>query len=67
MVYIEKRTAKILWSKSGNDSDTTRVALPVSWVRQMGLSYEERELDISFDEKMGIIIIKKKGVISSFK
>lgn len=64
---MEKRTAKILWSKSGKGSDTTRVTLPVSWVRQMGLSYEERELDISFDEKTGIIIIKKRGVTSSFK
>lgn len=60
MVYIEKRTAKILWSKSGKGSDATRVTLPVSWGRQMGLSYEERELDISFNEKTGIIIIKKK-------
>lgn len=57
---MDKRTAKILWSKSGNDSNPTRVALPVSWVRQMSLSYEERELDISFDEKIGIITIKKK-------
>ena len=57
---MEKRTAKILWSKSGKGSDTTRVTLPVSWVRQMGLSYKERELDISFDEKTGIITVKKK-------
>lgn len=57
---MEKRAAKILWSKSGKGSDTTRVTLPVSWVRQMGLSYEERELDISFDEETGTITIQKK-------
>lgn len=64
---MEKRTAKILWSKSGKGSDTTRVTLPVSWVRQMGLTYNERELGISFDEETGTITIqKKRGLISSF-
>lgn len=57
---MEKRTAKILWSKSGKGSDTTRVTLPVSWIRKMALSHEERELDIYFDEKIGTIILKKK-------
>ena len=57
---MEKRTAKILWSKSGKGSDTTRVTLPVSWIRKMVLSHEERELDIYFDEKIGIITLKKK-------
>ena len=57
---MEKRTAKILWSKSGKGSDTTRVTLPVSWIRKMPLSHEERELDIYFDEKIGTITLKKK-------
>ncbi|MGL5592878.1 MAG: AbrB/MazE/SpoVT family DNA-binding domain-containing protein [Cetobacterium sp.] len=57
---MEKREAKVLWSKSGKGSDTTRVTLPVSWIRQMGLTYDERELDICFDEKTETITLRKK-------
>ncbi|MGL5149398.1 MAG: AbrB/MazE/SpoVT family DNA-binding domain-containing protein [Cetobacterium sp.] len=57
---MEKREAKVLWSKSGKGSDTTRITLPVTWIRQMGLTYDERELDIYFDEKARTITLKKK-------
>ncbi|MBC2856960.1 AbrB/MazE/SpoVT family DNA-binding domain-containing protein [Cetobacterium sp. 2A] len=47
---MDERKAKILWSKSGG-SDTIRVTLPVSWIRKMGLSKEEMELDIFLMKK----------------
>lgn len=53
------RTAKILWSKSGKGSDTSRITLPVSWVRKMLLTKEDREVQLIFDEEAGTILIKK--------
>lgn len=57
---MEERGAKILWSKSGKGSDTTRIILPVSWIRKMGLSITNRELSLYFDEETNQIIVKNK-------
>ena len=56
---MEKRNAKVLWSKSGKGSDTTRLTIPVSWVRKMELSREERIIEMTFDEENGTITLKK--------
>lgn len=57
---MEKREAKILWSKSGKGSDTTRVTLPVSWIRKMGITTDLREVELFFDEDTKKILIQKK-------
>lgn len=59
---MEKRNAKVLWSKSGKGSDTTRLTIPVSWVRKMELSREERIIEMTFDEENGTITLKKSEV-----
>ena len=53
------RTAKILWSKSGKGSDTSRITLPVSWVRKMQLTKEDREVQLIFDEEAKEFLLKK--------
>lgn len=55
----DMRTAKILWSKDGHGSDISRITLPVSWVRKMQLTKEDREVQLIFDEEAGTILIKK--------
>ena len=63
---MDKRVAKVLWSKGGNKSDNTRITLPVSWIRDMGLTKEIREMDIEYDQEKKIITLRKKDVDSEF-
>ena len=58
-----KRKAKVLFSQAGGSagkgSKTTKITLPITWVREMGITEEEREVDISFQD--GKIIIEKSS------
>lgn len=60
---MEKRKARIIFAKPGGTASeksvSTRVSLPVPWVREMGVTKEERDVEISFDGKK--IVIEKKG------
>ena len=53
----EKRKAKLIINKSGSGSLTTRATLPISWIKEMGLNENERDLILEFDGEK-IIIIK---------
>ncbi|MGL4652656.1 MAG: hypothetical protein ACRCX2_36575 [Paraclostridium sp.] len=57
---MEKRDAKILWNKNGKGNDTTRITLPVTWVRRMGITQDFRNVELCFDEEKNEIIIKEK-------
>jgi len=46
---MDKRQAKTLFVKNGNGSYSTRLVLPISWLKAMGVSQEDRLLDISYD------------------
>ncbi len=54
---MEKRNAKISFNKSGRGTLTPRATLPISWVKQMGLSEELREVELVFEDNK--IIIQK--------
>ena len=56
---MEERKAKILFNKSGGTAGkggiTNRVTLPTKWIKEMGLTENNREVFISFDgEKITI-------------
>lgn len=56
---MEERKAKILFNKSGGTAGkggiTNRVTLPTKWIKEMGLTGDNREVFISFDgEKITI-------------
>lgn len=59
---MEVRDAKVIFNKSGGTSSqggyTTRVTIPISWIKQMGISPDDRKITISFDGEK--IIIEKK-------
>ena len=63
---MDKRVATVLWSKGGTKSVTTRITLPVTWIRDMGLTKEIREMDIEYDQEKKIITLRKKDVDSEF-
>ena len=57
----EKRKAKVIFAMSGGKaskgSQTTRITLPITWVRDMGISADAREVTITFKDNK--IIIEK--------
>ena len=55
---METRKAKMIVNKSGSGNSTFRATLPNSWIREMGLNEDVRELELSFDGET--ITIKKE-------
>lgn len=55
---MEIRKANIIFSKNGNGFVTTKITLPVGWVKELGATAEDKEVIIKFDNKR-IEIIKK--------
>lgn len=57
---MEKRILKISFMKGGSGSTSSRITLPITWIKKMGLEVENREVEVSFDEKNNTILIKPK-------
>lgn len=51
----EIRTARMIVNKAGAGNSTFRVTLPTTWIRQMGLSEDVRNLKLTFDGEKIII------------
>lgn len=66
---METRNAKLIINKSGGTasekSKTYRVTIPNSWVEQLGISEENREIELSFDGTE--ITIKRKQTMQEYK
>lgn len=49
----EKRVLKVLFTKSGSGSINARISLPITWIRELGLNEENREVILELkDEKI---------------
>lgn len=46
---MEVRKLKIMFQKGGSGSTTTRISIPLSWVREIGANEKEREVKVMFD------------------
>lgn len=55
---VEIRDAKILFAKNGNGFSTTRITLPVPWVKYLGFTDKNRDAKILFDGEK--IIVEKR-------
>ena len=53
----ESRQLKISFNKSGSGSISSSVRLPISWLKEMDISKEDREVEVIFNDRE--IIIKK--------
>ena len=66
---METRNAKIIVNKSGGTasekSKTYRVTIPNSWVEQLGISEENREIELSFDGTE--ITVRRKQTLREYK
>lgn len=56
---MEKRTLKVSFSKTGNGMGA-RIPLSIPLLKKMGITQEEREIEIIYDEEQEVILIKKK-------
>lgn len=56
---MEIRNANIIFSKNGNGFVTTKITLPVGWVKELGATPEDKEVIITFNNKK-IEIIKRE-------
>jgi len=57
---MEERKLNIIFNKSGSGSINTKVSLPVTWIKQMGITKDNREVIAEFDEEKQEIVIKKQ-------
>lgn len=53
----ESRQLKVSFNRSGSGSISSSVRLPISWLKEMNISKEDREVEVIFDNEK--IIIKK--------
>ena len=58
---MQEKIAKVIFNKSGGTAGsggiTNRITIPTTWVKEMGITEEQREVNISFDGEK--IIIEK--------
>lgn len=57
---MEERKLNIIFNKSGSGSTNTKVSLPITWIKQMGITESNREVAATFNEKKQEIIIRKQ-------
>ena len=53
----ESRQLKVSFNRSGSGSISSSIRLPISWLKEMNISKEDREVEVIFDNEK--IIIKK--------
>ena len=56
---MEKRVANIIFSKNGNGFQTTKITLPVGWVKELGADQNNKEVIIILNDKK-IEIMKRE-------
>lgn len=60
---MEERKLRVMFNKAGGNASkgamTTRITIPNAWVKQMGITPEQRDVMVTFDNNK--ITIEKKG------
>lgn len=56
---MEKRDLKVSFGKSGNGIGA-KLTLPIPFLRKLGITQEEREIELILDEEREVIEIRKK-------
>lgn len=56
---MEEKNLKMNFFKSGSGSINAKATLPITWLRTIGITPEEREFTIKLNEKTEEIVIKK--------
>jgi hypothetical protein len=48
---MEVRNLKIIFNKSGQGYVSGKLSIPISWLNDMGLTPEDREVEVKYDKK----------------
>ena len=56
----ERRDLKVTFNKSGAGSQTNRLTIPTSWIREMNITENDRDVEVEFNKITKTITIKKK-------
>lgn len=59
---MEERKLKISFNKSGRGSYTPKIALPITDIRKMKVTPEDRQINYYYNDKEDIIILSKKDL-----
>ena len=57
---MEERKLKVIFGNDGRGGVNTKVSLPITWLRKMGIVPEDRDVIVQYDEENNRIIISKK-------
>lgn len=49
-----------MFAKSGSGSITSRLTIPIAWVKEMNITKDDRTVEVTFNEESKTITIKKK-------
>lgn len=66
---IEKETReyRIIYSNSGNGYTGAKISLPFEWLEDMGISPDDRNVDITYRPRTKTLSIKKKSSETSIE
>ena len=56
---MEKRDLKITFHKAGNGKGS-KISLPIPWLREIGITEDERDVELILDKKHKSLVIRKK-------
>lgn len=56
---MEKRELNISFYKAGN-GEATRISLPKPWLRELGITKEDKTVELIYDKENEQLIIRKK-------
>ena len=57
---MEKRVLKVIFGKDGRGATNTKLTLPITWLREMGITQDERDVSVEYDKENEQITIKKE-------
>lgn len=56
---MEKRNLNISFYKAGNGK-ASRLNIPITWLRELGITESEKEIELIYDKEKKVICIKKR-------
>lgn len=56
---MEKKILNTTFNKSGSGGLTPKVSFPIIWFRKLGITQEDRAIEVILDEENEQIILKK--------
>ena len=58
---MHQRTGKVIFAKDGRGGYTPKISIPITWLRDMGITDFERGIDLQYDEKNKMFFVLKEG------